>query len=141
LSAEKAREGSEQAGSTRGSTKSNILLRSSLRFATLCYALLRLNNNKVNLKEKNRAGGFLNHSYIYIYIYIYIYPPAPLGPPGCEGYCANHCFQVPPVLQSQVDSQVFQFKSASVSLQVWYLLLAVCRSAVWCLVTVYWTRG
>ena len=85
--------------------------------------------------------------YVYVYVYIYIYPPAPAcqGPPGCEAYVCNHCFQVPPVLQSPVDSQVFQsfpvLQSAIASLPVWYLLLTVCRSAIWCLVTVYWTQG
>ena len=34
--------------------------------------------------------------------------------------------------QSQVDSQVFHFQSAISSLPVWYQLLAVCRSAIWC---------
>ena len=27
--------------------------------------------------------------YTQTYMYIYIYPPAPCGPPGCEGYCFN----------------------------------------------------
>ena len=86
---------------------------------------------------RQQLGKFMT-MHIYKWIYIYIYPPAPFrGPPGCEGFLSNRWFQVPPVLQSPVDSQVFQSfpvqQSAVAGLPVWYLLLAVCRSATWCL--------
>ena len=87
-----------------------------------------------------------------IYISKCIYPPAPAcqGPPGCEAFLP---MTVPKSFQSfksqvdspksfqsfksQVDSQVFHFQSAISSLPVWCQLLAVCRSAIWCLVVFF----
>ena len=48
---------------------------------------------------------------------------------ACSKFSKSFNHQSFPVLQSAIAS-----------LPVWYLLLTVCRSAVWCLVTVYWTR-
>ena len=64
-----------------------------------------------------------------IHTYIYTYPPAPFrGPPGCEGYVCNCCLRVLSVQQSAI-----------VSLPVWYLLLAACRSADCVESNCYWT--
>ena len=74
---------------------------------------------------------------VYIYIYIYIYPPAPLGAIRLRGACSITLPKSFQPLQSPVDSQVFQsfsvLQSAIASSPVWYLLLTVCKSAIW-----YW---
>ena len=43
-----------------------------------------------NTKRLSRSAVFNINKYIYIYIYIYIYPPAPCGPPGCEGWFQDY---------------------------------------------------
>ena len=74
---------------------------------------------KSSPQEFARPSHMYIYIYRYIYIYIYIYPPAPFrGPPGCEAYVCSCCLRVLPVQQSAI-----------VSLPVWYLLLAVCKSS------------
>ena len=85
--------------------------------------------------------------YIYIYIYIYIYTSTLYGEgdQAARDIFANWQFQVlpaPSITSWQSSFQSFPgLHSATASFPIWYLLLAVGTSAIWCLVTVCWTRG